>query len=149
MKTVAILHGWAGGPKRGKQFTRNLEAAGFRVVKKAERADFVIAHSTGCYFLPKNIKAELVVCINPPYWPGEPIVERWIRMDKNEAKFLIKRFGPGTFLRNKFWEIYYVFAKPRYTWSVLKNQSHLEFLDQLSDKQMILVRNKEDEFCSP
>jgi len=70
-------------------------------------------------------------------------------MDKNEAKFLIKRFGPGTFLRNKFWEIYYVFAKPRYTWSVLKNQSHLEFLDQLSDKQMILVRNKEDEFCSP
>jgi len=149
MKTVAILHGWAGGPKRGKQFTRNLEAAGFRVVKKAEQADFVIAHSTGCYFLPKNIKAELVVCINPPYWPGEPIVERWIRMDKNEAKFLIKRFGPGTFLRNKFWEIYYVFAKPRYTWSVLKNQSHLEFLDQLSDKQMILVRNKEDEFCSP
>ena len=149
MKKVAVMHGWAGGSKLGKYFAEALEDSGFQVIKKPSEADFIIAHSTGCYFLPKNPKTKLIVCINPPYWPGEPIVERWLRMSKNETKFLLEHFGLGRFLRNKLWEIYYVFAKPAYTYSVLRNQSHLGFIEKLSGAQMILVRNTDDEFCSP
>ena len=149
MKTVAIIHGWAGGPKLGKHFYDSLKDAGLKAISKASDADFIIAHSTGCYFLPKTSKAKLIVCLDPPYWPGEPIVERWMRMNKNETKYLIKRFKFLRFFRNKLWEIFYIFAKPSYSWSVLKNQSHLDFLEQQSDKQMILVRNLDDEFCSP
>jgi hypothetical protein len=119
------------------------------VIKKAGQADVIIAHSTGCYFLPNKAKASLTILINPPYWPGEPIVERWLRMNKNETKFILRRFGWGTFLKNKLWEIYYIFAKPSYTWSVLKNQSHLDFINQFPDRNMVLARNTEDEFCSP
>jgi len=149
MKTVAVLHGWAGGPMLGKAFSRELESSGLKVIKEVDKADFIFAHSTGCYFLPNTSKAQLIVCLDPPYWPGEPIVERWMHMNKNETKFLIKQLRFGRFFRNKLWEVFYIFAKPSYTWSVLRNQSHLDFLEQQADKQIIVVRNLDDEFCSP
>lgn len=149
MKTVAIIHGWAGGPKLAVRFVREIEQAGFKIIKNPETADFILAHSTGCYFLPRDSRARLIVLIDPPYWPGQRILERWVRMNKNETKFLITHLRFGRFFRNKFWEIIYIFTKPNYSWSVLRNQSHLEFLDQLADKSAVLVRNKDDEFCSP
>jgi hypothetical protein len=149
MKTVAILEGWAGGPRLTKIIRSALKEGGYELIKNPAEADIIIAHSTGSYMLPETIKANLVILINPPYWPGESIVKRWIRMNKDELKFLRKTLGSRRFFINKLWEVFYIVAKPSYTWSVLKNQSHLDFLENLKDKRIILVRNTDDEFCSP
>ena len=146
---VTIIHGWAGGPKLGRYFAKNLGESGFKVIKNPQEADLIIAHSTGCYFLAKDFKAKLIMCINPPYWPGNSIVRRWAKMSQNEARLLIKNYGKKRFVLNWAWGIYYIFAKPAYTWSLLKNQSHLDFIEKLADKKIILVRNTDDEFCSP
>ncbi|HET9721431.1 MAG TPA: hypothetical protein VFP32_00155 [Candidatus Saccharimonadales bacterium] len=149
MKTVAILEGWAGGPYLSRLFAKEAKGSGFQLTKTAKQADVIVAHSTACYLLPKKQHAKLVVLIDPPYWPDEPIVKRWINMNKNEIKMLIKLFGYRRFAIDKLWEAYYVFAKPRYTYSVLRNQSHLEFIKALSSQKVLLIRNTEDEFCSP
>lgn len=149
MKTVAVIEGWAGGPKLTRLLRRALTKSGFTIIKDAGRADIIFAHSTGCYMLPGNIQAQLILLIDPPYWPDQSIVGRWVRMNKAELKFLRKQQGTRQFLKDKLWEIYYIFAKPRFSWSIAKNRSHLDFLDRLSDKPIILIRNKDDEFCSP
>ena len=149
MKTVAILEGWAGGPKLTRLLRSQLTESGFRVIKDTGKANIIIAHSTGCYMLPKSMSAQLIVLINPPYWPGQSILGRWIRMNKDELKFLRKQQGTPRFLKDKLWETYYIFVKPLYTWSVLNNKSHLDFLKNLDNRAVVLVRNRNDEFCSP
>ena len=70
-------------------------------------------------------------------------------MNSNENKILREQFGIKRFTKDKLLEVYYVIAKPRYTYSVLRNQSHLDFLDQLKVVPTLLIRNTHDEFCSP
>lgn len=149
MKTVAIIEGWAGGQKLSRLFVQQLIRSGFQITKDLGKADIVIAHSTGCFVLPNTFNTKLMVHINPPYWPGESLMKRWIKMNKEELKFFRQELGLKRYLSNKLWEIYYIFAKPSFTWSVLKNQNYLKILDKLSYKKMILIRNKNDEFCSP
>ena len=149
MKTVAVLEGWAGGPKVSRLFRQRLDENGFEITKKIHDADFIIAHSTGCHMLPKKFKADTVMLIDPPYWPGESIARRWLNMSKAELKYLRKAQGNRKFWSDKLWEAFYIFAKPAYTCSILRNESHLHFLVDLKDKNVILVRNTDDEFCSP
>lgn len=149
MKTIAILEGWAGGPKLTRLFRSKLKNAGFAVAKHPKQADIIIAHSVGCYFLPKHKKAKVIVLINPPYWPRRSIVRRQRQMSKNEYDFLLQTFGLRRLLLDRFWQLFYLMAKPAYSYSVLKNHGELDFLTKLDDLKTILVRNQGDEFCSP
>lgn len=149
MRTIAVLEGWAGGPRLSRNFTTYAHGRGLILSKKPTQADYIVAHSTGCYMLPRQLKAKRIMLIDPPYWPGESIVGRWINMNKGELRVLLQQHGYWRFFRNKFWEIYYIFAKPSYSWSVFRNQSHLDFIDKLAGKKVVLVRNQADEFCSP
>lgn len=66
MKTVTILHGWAGGWWHTREFTKELGRNDFEVIKDARIADVILAHSTGCYRLPEVSKAKLVVLHGAP-----------------------------------------------------------------------------------
>jgi hypothetical protein len=149
MKTVAILEGWAGGPKLTTKLRKELAVKGFAVSNNLINADIVVAHSTGCYMLPRDIKAKLLIFIDPPYWPGRSIVGRWIDLLKSDTSLLFNGLTLFDFLVKKFWETFYIFAKPSFTWSVIKNQSQLGFLDKHKGMRLVLVRNKDDQFCSP
>ena len=149
MRTVAILEGWAGGPKLSKIFRHELANHDFEVIDSPKAANIVVAHSTGCYFLPGDMQAKLVMLINPPYWPGQSIITRFIKMSSNESRLLIEQFGWKRLITDRLLEVYYFLAKPLYTYSVIKNQSHLDFLDKLSGQKVLLIRNENDEFCSP
>ncbi|HVS79056.1 MAG TPA: hypothetical protein VHD84_02070 [Candidatus Saccharimonadales bacterium] len=149
MKTVAVVEGWAGGPRLSRKFRQALEKSGFKLTRKVAAADIIFAHSTGCYLLPVQNQAELIVALDPPYWPGRAITRRWLDLMKTDTTLLKSGAGAGSFVSKKLWEIYYIFAKPRFTWSVLKNQSHLDFLDKHKGQKVILARNQGDEFCSP
>lgn len=67
MKTVALIHGFAGGKWHTKTFVKELEKAGLKVVGDTSGADVIIAHSTGCYIIPREPKAKLIFLIGIPY----------------------------------------------------------------------------------
>jgi len=149
MKSVAVVEGWAGGPKLSGLFTKALQNNNFQLVKDIRSADIIFAHSTGCYLLPRYNQAKLLLLVDPPYWPGRSIAGRWLDLMKTDWSLLKSGAGANSFISKKLWELYYIFAKPSFSWSVLKNQSHLDFLEKHRDKKIILLRNQTDQFCSP
>lgn len=149
MKTVIILHGWAGGWWHTREFTKELGRNDFEVIKDARIADVILAHSTGCYRLPEVSKAKLVVLHGPPYWPSRSILHRLFRKKGHDIGLRIKDRGLVFTLNRFIWEIIYVIIKPSYTFIALKNHRHLHFLDLLENKKVILIRNEDDYFCSP
>ena len=149
VKTVAILQGWAGGPWHTKMFVTGLKEAGFKHTKDAKNADIIVAHSTGCYGVPKNAKANLILLMGPPYWPDKSLLRRVIRKKRNDTKHVTKHHGISYTLKKSFWELAYIFLKPSYTLLALLNHRHSKFLEHLKDKKLIMVRNREDNTSSP
>lgn len=149
MKTVTISHGWAGGHWHVKRFVKALIEEDFRIIKNSKRANVIIAHSTGCYRLSEDSKANVILLLGPPYWPSQSILRRLLKKKGHDTRQRINDQGI-LFTINKFlFEIIYVIIKPSYTLIALKNHRYLHFLDLLENKKVILVRNEEDYFCSP
>ena len=148
MKTVAIIHGWAGGPRITRYFANELAAAGFKVVKNPEQADIIFAHSAGVYKIPKNNGASLIIFHCPPYWPGKSIISRLFAHAASDAAEVAKHYGLGYLATRRLWETYYVFRHPSVTVAALRNKNNLEFLSR-SVRNALLTRNKLDKFCSP
>lgn len=148
-RTVAILHGWAGGWWHTREFCQALKTTGFKVVKNSRHADIIIAHSTGSYRLPENSAAKLILLIGPPYWPSKSILHRLLRKKSHDTKHRLADRGLLFTINKLIFEIIYVLIRPSYTLIALKNHRYLHFLDLLEAKKVILVRNEEDYFCSP
>jgi hypothetical protein len=148
MKSVALIEGFAGGPLHTREFRESLEKAGFKVIKDKKRADVVIAHSAGCYAVPKDAKADLLMLIGPPYWPQQPVTKRFVKHLKSSKDFAVRHYGWKYFFQKKALEIYYSLVRHKYLWLGLINHKRLDFLIH-SDKNIILIRNKDDPFCSP
>lgn len=144
---VAIKPGWAGGKWHTQLFESALATAGYTVTDVLH-ADVVIAHSTACYDLKTKSPAPFYFIIDPPYWPGRSILSRLVQKNKHDNAWLKQTFGRNYILKKKVWEGVYILAKPRYTALALQNSS-LGFLADLKDKQVTIIRNELDDFCSP
>lgn len=149
MKTIALIHGWAGGGRHTNLFAKSLENSGLKVIKNTHDADCIFAHSTGCYMLPPDNKAKLIVLHGPPYWPGKSLRSRLFDHKGDDIGKLVKNFGIAHVLRRFWWETVYIIIHPQTTHVALKHHKKLDFLDNLKKQRVLLVRNKEDAFCSP
>jgi hypothetical protein len=148
-KTIAILHGFAGGWWHTREFNKALNKADLRQTKKPGAADIIFAHSGGCYRIPENNQAKLIVLVGPPYWPNKSILRRMLLKKNQDTSLRFKERGL-VFAVNKFiWELVYIIIKPSYMFIALKHHRYLHFLDLLENKKVILIRNDEDYFCSP
>jgi hypothetical protein len=149
MKTVAIIHGWAGGNWLTKTFTEYLKKSDFISTKRPAEADIIFAHSAGCYKIPKEAQAELIILHGPPHWPGKSIISRLAIHKFNDTRLLAKQQGWFYILKKLGWETIYIFVHPTVIFVALSNHRSLGFLEALKDKHVILIRNKNDRFCSP
>ncbi|MBI2592163.1 hypothetical protein HYW36_01670 [Candidatus Saccharibacteria bacterium] len=148
-KTVAILHGWAGGKWHVRRFVKALKDSGFELGTRQANADIIVAHSTGCYRLKENTDAKLVVLIGPPYWPSKSILHRLLRKKGHDTHHQLRNEGVLFTINKLLFEIIYVIIKPSYSFIALKHHRYLHCLDLLENKEVILIRNEEDYFCSP
>lgn len=147
-KKVAIIGGWSEGPKHERRVRRELKRAGLEVINSGYKADVIITHSTGCYFLSYGQKQKLAVIINPPYWPGKSIVIRTFHHAVLQAPRQIKAWGSLYWLRHRCWNIFYILTAPFRTvkiWRSLK----AALLEQLKHSNVLIIRNEGDVFCSP
>ncbi|MBX4201345.1 hypothetical protein KW803_00405 [Candidatus Saccharibacteria bacterium] len=148
MINVAIMQGWAGGKWNTREFEAALAAAGYNVTPTLH-ADVIIAHSTACYDLPAKTSATYFVLIDPPYWPGKSIVKRMLDKKKFDTKLAKQALGWKAVAQKTFWEIVYIFAKPKYTQIALQHNSQLTFLEKLKEKNVGIIHNENDYLCSP
>jgi hypothetical protein len=99
--------------------------------------------------LPVKSPVNLYFLLDPPYWPGKSVYSRAVEKKRIDSKMTNQAGGWTAVLKKTIWETIYIFKKPKYTSLALKNNQSLDFLIPLKSKQVILIRNKEDTFCSP
>ena len=147
MKRIHLIPGWSEGNWHLKQFSRAFGSE-FTLERQAAKADIIIAHSSGCYSLPKLAANQLVILIDPPYWPGRPV---WIRIFQNiviDMPRQIKAFGLIFWLKLRFWNTTYVLARP---WKHVKVWRSLRqtFLMSFQAERALVIRDSRDVYCSP
>ena len=149
MKTAVILQGWAGGAWHTKKLADLLEKNDIRVISDKRAADIIIAHSVGTYDIPSGIHAELIMLIDPPYWPGKSIISRLFKKEHADTKTVRQLYGNKYWLAKKFWEGVYIILKPSYSFLAPRQVPISELLAHMAGRKVLVVRNKVDAFLTP
>jgi predicted alpha/beta hydrolase family esterase len=66
LATYAISHGFSHGRRHSGNMRRLLSKAGYQEVKDVARADIILAHSAGCYRIPLDNQARLILLVGVP-----------------------------------------------------------------------------------
>jgi hypothetical protein len=147
MINVAVKQGWAGGKWHTRQFEDALKAAGYKITDELN-ADVVIAHSVACYDLKIKSPATYFILIDPPYWPKKHILLRFFEKQRQDILTLNRIYGQKYVIKKVLWGMLYAVAKLQYTILALKMADNLSFLDELKDKNVLIIRNQQDKICS-
>lgn len=146
---VAILYGIGEGDYHGRAFVAELQKAGFEVVRDARKADVVVTHSGGCFFLPPLELRQKFVLINPPYWPDRSLVNCTIQKVAIDFIDFVK---DGKILSWLWKTVINLAHIGRYIFKVLTITLHAHkqrFYEAIHDEHTIIIRNDQDAFLAP
>ena len=146
-RTIAIIYGFSEGKLTGRALRGELEKRGFQVIRDARKANIVIAHSGGCFMVPPDTRAKLVLLVGISYWP-----KRWwiISVSKKlalEIQHFRQEYTFGQWLR-KFavnaWYSANVFQNIR----MLRAWKFCGDIWKLPAATTVAIRNHDDVFCT-
>ena len=136
--TVFIAYGWPEGSWHGKQFRKALMDYGYKATESSAEADIIIAHSAGCYMLPANTKAKLILLIGLPNWPNK------LLMKCTFEKVSIERKNAYWFNKT-FWHLVYGALQPIRLYNVYKTYRQ-KYLPDFKQSKVVLVHNQQDTY---
>lgn len=149
-KTVAFIYGFTEGEWHGKRFRHLLREKGHEVVKDPLAADIIIAHSGGVFYVPKPLKNhQLLVIINPPYWPERPVTERARNMILHMMRSVYPGNGPLFQLYKTTWNFRYLIHHTKTNREMIARISTYDLENEISHPNTILVRNAHDPWLTP
>jgi hypothetical protein len=139
------IYGFCEGPRVGKRFEHILESGNFRVTRDVRRADIIIAHSGGCFVVPENNHAKLVLLIGLPCWPGKSTAKAlrqkvWLDIITHQRNGLLAEW-----LQKTGWHSWYF-------WNMANNRRMLRGMRAEAHRtatDAVLVRNQNDVQCTP
>ena len=146
MKTVAIVYGWAEGQWQSREFENALAKKGFRVISNTKEADIIFAHSSGCYLVPKNNKAQAVFLVGLPYWPGRSLAASVIYKLVSEIKYHRKNEGLAWWLGKIAHNTLYIISRPSSSYYLFTRHKRAS-LPSAKKEKVILVRPSDDPMC--
>jgi hypothetical protein len=79
--SFAISYGFVGGKLHSRGLLKRMHEAGFQATS-LKQADVIIAHSAGCWLIPKQAKPKLIVYIGMPLATDKP-QETWRKAVKS------------------------------------------------------------------
>ncbi len=145
---VSIVYGWCEGPHLARDLKRELEANGHELIKNAREADVIIAHSLGCYLIPKESKVSNILLTGLPYGPRKHLPLLTLHKVITNG---VRSVGDGQFmywLRKGFWNSVYFFIRPSAHVN-LKRLNNLNYLPEShKQKKVLLIKNDEDKLTS-
>lgn len=150
MQTVAVIHGWAEGKWQSRRFVEGLAKKGLQFTDDAHRADVIVAHSSGCYLVPRDNRAQLIVLIGLPYWPGRNYVSSVIEKLGKEIAHHRRHRGFGWWLGKLAHNCWYIVSRPQATYYGLTRHSVANLPDAGgTGAKVVFVRPNDDTFCHP
>lgn len=139
---VGISYGFAEGPGNARRMIKLLKSEGFSLTRKLSKADIIIAHSGGCFLIPENGRANIVMMIDIPYWPGKhPKVGL-----KEKVALEVK---DRDWHKKSFINIIYLIAWPRRWYRMYKAWGNMRIPSSTNYSSIIAVRDEHDTFMHP
>jgi hypothetical protein len=148
MKTVAIVPGWSEGPWQSRKFRQLLKGSGFKVTKNVRDADIILAHSAGCFWIPINIRAALILLVGPNYWPGRSYFMAAVLNTVGGLKHHRANGSVIWWATKLLHNTWYILSRPLTTLRLFKHVTE-ENLPFDGARKILLIRNQRDSFCHP
>lgn len=139
---VGISYGFAEGPGNARRMIKFLKQSGFSITRKLHEADIIIAHSGGCFLIPENGRANIVMMIDLPYWPG-----KHPRIGFKEKLKLEPR--DRDWLKKSLINFMYFFAWPNRWYRMYKAWGQVRVPSKANYPSIIAVRDEHDTFMHP
>jgi hypothetical protein len=147
--TVFILYGLAEGPWHGKRFRQALDACGFESTNQAETADIIVAHSGGCFYLPPAKSGQLTVLINPPYWPGKPLLLSVWQTLWWPLRYYARPDSLAFWFKKTAWNGIYMLTRPHKAFWIAKHARQRQFYVALRQRRVVIIRSSRDPWLMP
>jgi len=145
-RTICILYGINEGPSIGRAFERACTKQGFEIVRDPAEADIIFAHSGGCFLVPPQNNAKLIMQVGIAYWPGKPWLLATIRKVRLEFRTYRQEKRMKDWLRKLGYHA-------RYAWNLgpaLQMARNLSPDKSWNSTQpQVIVRNRNDVYCCP
>lgn len=149
MKTAIVLVGFTEGNWHARRFERELTHRGIGIAPDVETADYIIAHSGGCYVIPPLRDSQTLMLINPTYWPGRSLFRRSLTMIVQ----LITSVRPGNRPWYHLWKTahntFYLVYRARFNLLMIRQSKFYNLEQSVQHDHMILVRNEADPWLTP
>jgi len=142
--SVAIIPGFGEGRIQSQKLRQALLTSGYRIASDPKTADIIIAHSAGCYLLPKQYRARAVFNIGYPLWPSRNI----LRSLQAKLADEYRRLGLVTWSRKIALNTLQALNVP-HTWHCARGWRTREQSLQKRMAQQYFLRNKDDTYCHP
>lgn len=130
----------------GEGFTAISEKAGFEFVSDPSSADIIFAHSGGCFLIPPESNASIVVLVGLPYWPGRSRILATIIKTWRDYKQSIHQQTLGAWSIKLLYHMLYAF-KLMYAWQMARQQTINSPWN--GSQRQVIIRNRHDAYCSP
>jgi hypothetical protein len=144
--TLAVIYGWAEGPWHAKRLIQATESS-FRITQDTEQADIILAHSVGCYLIPKQANAKVVLLIGVPYWPGKPLIFRIWQKLVSDLKAHHNEGEVQFWIAKTVHNVWYVCRFLPRSISMMRAQIRHNFYS--GSGRVVALRNQDDPFCDP
>lgn len=144
MSKVCILYGLGEGRLIANKFVKQLEASGYKLTPHLAEADIVIAHSGGCFLIPPDFSKK-VILVNIPYWPGRNVFYSLFNKILKDLVLSVKNKNLTYFMKKTFFNSIYI-LNMKQNLSLFRGRQRGD-LWRVND--YLVVRNKDDDFCSP
>lgn len=141
-KTIAILYGLAEGPRLASKLVSALQKADYKVTIDAAEADVILAHSGGCFVVPRSNRSSVILLTGLPTHKGRALRRHIVKKVRHDTRNSI---GQGASLK-LFWNLFYIVTRPGYHFSMWRN-SRIESLP--TGSHIAVVNNLEDLLSEP
>lgn len=142
---IYIGYGFCEGTHIGQAFLDALQKAGFVGTDEPQAADIFVGHSGGCFLVPKETHAKLVIMVGIPFRSGYSTFNTLLKKNTREFREY-HRTGLGKQWRTKLsWNIVY-FWNMANNWQMLRAMR--KGLQPATGRRVICIRNRDDDCCT-
>ncbi|MEK7152850.1 MAG: hypothetical protein AAB834_02805 [Patescibacteria group bacterium] len=142
---VAILYGAGEGRLSSKKMRACLQQAGFAVTTDLNRADIVIAHSGGMFYVPRATRAKAVLLVGPVVCYEGSAAATLLRKVAIDLKSHAAQGQLPSWLRKSFLNTYYLLTQPhRVVFMWTKARQYRETLPPVASDRVGVIVLKDD-----
>jgi hypothetical protein len=148
-QTIDIIPGFAEGSWHTRRLMKALEPYGYIQAPSSAEADIVITHSAGCFFLPNTAENTRIILINPPYWPGKPILVSVFQKTVGDFVGAVRRHHLGFWAHKTAWNLLYIALNLLRVYRIAQFARQQNFHEALRGKHVAIIRNDNDPWFTP